>query len=121
MDVRTLCDRLFWLGCLGVVTVSLVPPEWFWTQTLPGAFRWLGPVALVLPLALFPPGRAERRYATFEDALARCAAPLGVLDRAPTVRWLAGATGFALVTAALFVCRSEFCLLYTSPSPRDRG
>ena len=108
MDVRTLCDRLFWLCCLGVVTISLVPPQWFWSETLPGPSRWLGPLALLLPLAWFPPGRAERRYAAYEASLARGARPLAALARSPVSRWLAACGAFALVTGVLFVCRSDY-------------
>ena len=108
MDVRTLCDRLFWLCCLGVVTVFVLPPQGFWTETLPGSSRWFSPLALAIPLALFPPGRAEARARILEATLARWTRPLAVFHRSPAARTLAACGVFALIAEMLFLSRSDF-------------
>jgi len=108
MDRQDACDRLFLLSCAGVATVTAFPPEWFWTETLPGPSRWLTPIAIALTLAVFPRGRAERNGDALEEALTRFRAKLAPLFRSRPARLAAACGVFLLIEEALFLFRSEF-------------
>jgi hypothetical protein len=108
MDRQDVFDRLFVLSCAGVAAVTVFPPAWFWTETLPGTSRWLTPIAIVLTLAVFPGRRAERHGAALEAALARVRIKLAPLCRSRSARLAAACGVFLLIEEALFGFRSEF-------------